>query len=435
MPKPAPLPRDGTPITLLAIEADSPLDYCFEVDQWQSVTGATRQLQTLFAQLKKSMHGELLYADDARILAIYRTQAEAERTALEAQKQIAAQTGILTLTIVIETLPAQMLYEGRFPAPVRVVGVPGVSPYQARINRYYGAESPYTVPTAEQLATRRHFGQVMEWMHGRILQKRQQRDVFPFYELLPFAEPCPLCRIRPIEQGDHCLVCTKRIGQESDKRQGVIVVTRLHQFEKQLVERRTPEEYAALYTQVQKAYEKSVQASGLTPLFTYGEYGILTTESGGLPLALSLFASTYPKDNKLPGLYIGVGFGDGSPGALWKAAQNALSATLRGNDPTRIGLQPLHQLSATFYQADTLIALQNAIERLRSAHFPADVYTELAAQIARGTASLYYGYGRMRLEAGILRLLDTLESEWGRESARYFRALHDALALARLTGE
>jgi hypothetical protein len=161
----------------------------------------------------------------------------------------------------------------------------------------------------------------------------------------------------------------------------------------------------------------------------------LTADAGGLPLALSLFASTYAganKENMLPALYIGVGFGAGSPRTLWKAAQSALSATLRGGDAGRVALQPLRHLTATTYPADGLIALQNALERLRAAQLPNDVYTDLATQIARGTASLYYGYGRMRLDAPVLRVLDALESEWGRESARYFRALHDALTLARM---
>jgi hypothetical protein len=437
------LPRDGAPLTLLALEADDPLTYVFEVDHARSVSGAFHVLSSLFAQLKKNTHGELLHADDGRLLALYRTQAEAERAALDAHRLAAEHTRTLTLTSVIEELPARMLTEGRFPAPTRVVGVPGVSPYQARINRYYGLDSPYTVPTSAQLATRQHFGQVIDWLRPRLEQERHRRDVFPFHELIGFAEPCPLCRIRPAE-AQYCGVCARRSALGSDTPVGAFILTHLYGFEKQLSERRTPHDYAKLYAQVQTAYQRSLDASGLIALQCSGEQAILTGEVSGLPLALSLFASTYANEQKgqkdvpLPALYLGVGLGAASPVTLWKAAQTALSAVLRSAEPSRIALQVLGQetpLPVAFYPADGLLALQNFVEKLRAARFPADVYTELGLNIARGTASLYYGYGRMRLEPGLLRVLDGLETEWGRESARYFRALYDALTLARLVTE
>src|SRR5207247_1655601 len=99
-----------------------------------------------------------------------------------------------------------------------------------RINRYYGLTSPSTVPSADAILQRRHFGEVIALLHGLELRAKESRQVLPFYEALPFAERCASCKLRPAERLDTdstpvCGVCLrKRSEAQSPKLHKVGVI-------------------------------------------------------------------------------------------------------------------------------------------------------------------------------------------------------------------
>src|SRR5579859_3425683 len=196
-----PLLRGETPegdetLALFAVEVDHALDYVFETAHWDEITGAARKLARAGDKLRAILSADgysaadLLHSTPGSILALCHDPALAKRWAEAAERAFAQETEIVTVSSVARTLTTRQILGGLYSSPRTVIGVPGVSDYQERINRYYGLASPSTVPTPDTVAERRHFGEIIALLHSLIRAARDSRRVLPFYEALPFAERC-----------------------------------------------------------------------------------------------------------------------------------------------------------------------------------------------------------------------------------------------------
>jgi hypothetical protein len=87
------------------------------------------------------------------------------------------------------------------------------------------------------------------------------------------------------------------------------------------------------------------------------------------------------------------------------------------------------------YTIDEARRLIAGVAILGEGTLPDDLFPELAEQIIRGSAGVYYVFERSKLPERVQQLLKRLERAWGAEAApgpRFYAMLSDALALARL---
>src|SRR5258707_14960017 len=190
----------------------------------------------------------MLHSIGGRRLALCHDETLAQRWAEAIERAIAAETDIVTVSSALLTLTPQQIIGGLYRAPRSVIGVPGMNDYQERINKYYGLDSPSTVPKDDAVVKRRHFGEVVALMRMLLARSAEGREVVPFYEALPFSERCESCRVRPAETLDNgpvCGVCQhKRREVQAGKieRAGIVHLSAVG-LEKVLEAQRTPAAY------------------------------------------------------------------------------------------------------------------------------------------------------------------------------------------------
>lgn len=451
------VPTDDT-LTLFAAAVDDPYGYLFESESWLEVHGASRQLLTIGehmrAALKAQGAAEVLHADAGQIMTFVAPVKDQEQLAHLAQaiERIAPElTDVVTISSVVQTLTVRQALEGLYRAPTSVIGIPGVNSYQGRINRYYGLASPSTVPSANAIAGRRHFGEVLRLISQQLSAVRQAQFIAPFYECLPFAERCASCQMRPAERLNAdkpiCGICQRKRNAAqaaASAHLSALIAVRVPGLGRLLEDQRTPAAYRRTAASVHGALQQSIAGSGALLLWLSGDSALLAAAARDVLEAASrlfvTFAALTRGSLKTPlVLSVGVAAGSDRPSSLYRSAQHALVAALRTPDQNLSGLSllsapgtPHSTLEAPLYVPETLMRLQEAAIRFAAARFPPDLLTELPAQIARGTASMYYVYARTRLDAPLRRLLDQVEDEWGKDSARFYQALSDVIRLQGL---
>jgi len=426
------LPPDhapDAPLTLQLLTFDHVRAYFTEVDRWGALHGAARQIEQLHARIERRIRFDSvpsLIAQPGRYLLAFEDAAQADRFRGEIAREAAALTGSLQVNCAQLTLEASALFDGLLPIPARVVGIPGVTPYQARINRYYGLANAGTVPTAEQARARRHFGQV----YARLLDQLEATSagIAPFYECLPFAERCSACRERPtsafVNGEPRCPVCELR--ERTGASMAILAIT-LPGSERALIKQTSSAAFARVAAAIDTVTAPVLANPGALRLHDAYETRLIATPKRGL---LDLIAKL-PDAVRLPSgdetrVIVSAAYGPAAPRTLIEMAE-------RGHhklSPDRIGIASSPDSFGT-YSAESLEWLRATVERLRGANLPPAAFANLPEQLARGTAALYTTYERLRLAPLMLRALDATEAQWGRESARFYRALADALALIR----
>jgi hypothetical protein len=430
-----------------------PFGYLFEVDDWASVMGGALALTELDERLAGIIRAtnlpetDVYHVDGGRFF-VQLAEHDPYPLLKDAIREAATLTGALTLESAILPITPSQLTEGLHPIPERVVGVPGVTPYQARINRYYKQANPATLPTPEQFAARRHFGQV--WDRMRTLAQLDRFTAsptfaYPVEEILPFIERCPLCGIRPVEVrgggSEWCGVCEKRIsGAPSAPPYTLLIRYQVSGLDRLLAEQPTPELYRRTYRRVQSALERACVISGAETLYRAGDQGLLADRGNGLAALWKLpeiFSDHLRDQFKSLTLTVGAAAGVTPPSTLFESAGVALAAAVRSDDPGRVFVLTVNESGVrsepTGYPLEGLRALIQLTEVLRSIARPEGFLVDLAEQLRRGTAGLYIGYGRIRLAPSDRVTFDALESQWGAGSAKFQRALNDALTLLTLS--
>src|SRR5689334_9716646 len=156
-------PTADAPITLLAVEIDQPLGYVFESERWDEIQGAAKRMARAGDKMRAVLAADgynkddLLHSSGGSLLAVCHDETMARRWALAVERAVAAETDIVTASTAVRTFTSQQIIGGLYRAPRSVIGVPGMNDYQERINKYYGLDSPSTVPKDDAVAKRRHF--------------------------------------------------------------------------------------------------------------------------------------------------------------------------------------------------------------------------------------------------------------------------------------
>ncbi len=187
---------EGARATVLAADVDKIQAYVFESDKLPEIRGASRQItglntSAIYAALdKQGLPSDcVLYAQGGSVLALLPPDgALADAVAGDLERAYPDATGAATNSVVWRTFTVEELLGGFGAAPE-------MGRSQARINAYFRAKGDK--PTQEDIANRKHFGEITLLM-GRLLRcAKEERAHAPFFELMPYAEPCASCRTRP----------------------------------------------------------------------------------------------------------------------------------------------------------------------------------------------------------------------------------------------
>jgi len=458
-------PTGDRPLALFAAALDHPRRYLFESDSWEEVSGASKRLARANEKMRAVLAADgytaddLLHADGDSLLALAHDRTLAERWSHAIQRAVALETDIVTVSTLVHSVTVDQLLNGLYRAPRAVIGVPGVSDYQQRINRYYGLDSPSTVPKDDAIARRRHFGEVIALVHSLMIRARESRAIVPFYESLAFAERCASCGVRPAERladDPICGVClrkreandpTRGLSPLSQPPPSALVWIEGVAFERLLEQQRTPLAYHRLYTEINEALHLAVP----------GKLGTTVLASGGgwllfaVPAKLALDSATSALEAvvlhyglKPPTTFItAVALAD-APGQ-WRAlddlVQQALvplrQASAGGECLLDVRTLSLDRPFGRFrkpYTVGEARRLTAGLSVLHESPLPDDVFPQLAEQIARGNAGLYYTLEQAKLSTAQQDTLRRLERAWDAGSMpgpRFYMLLADALALAR----
>lgn len=447
-----------TPVTLFAAELEHPLDYIFESERWDELSGATRRVARAGDKLRSILAAdgygasELLHNTPGSIFALCHDEAMAKRWAESIERAVAQETDIMTVSTVVHRLTAAQLTRGLYRAPRSVIGVPGVNDYQERINRYYGLASPSTVPSNDAVAQRRHFGEVVALLHGLMLRAKESRQILPFYEALPFAERCASCGMRPAERldNDDKPVCGVCLGKRSDaikpalQQVGIIWLEAVGLLQL-LEQQRTPSSYQRLCSELNETLHTAIPTRlGVTVLTAEnGCMALIAPANNALEGATSaLEAITMHYNLKAPTAFaaaVALSVAPGKIRALSGLAQETAAHMKRSVEGTtsvldvRLLDQPFDRFRKS-YSLDEARQLIVGVSILREAKLSGDLFPELAAQAARGSAGLYYTFERSKLPQDAQQAMQRLERAWdmGAAGPRFYSLLSAALALAKI---
>jgi hypothetical protein len=473
-------PTVDVPLVLFAAEIDQPLRYIFEADRWDEVIGAGHRLASAVSKVRTVLNADgytandLLHSDGSSLLALVHDRAVAARWVESIERAVASETDIVTVSTLIHPVTVRQLTGGLYGTPRSVVGVPGVSDYQERINRYYGLSSRSTVPREDAVAQRRHFGEVVALSRSLMLRARESRQIYPFYEALPFAERCDSCRTRPAERlldgSPVCGVCLRKRRDggsqrgssvsnsisnsiSNDQPAGLVWIEAVG-LERLLEQQRTPAAYRRLHSEIEETLHLAIP--GNTAVLASGGWSLIA-----LPASEALEAATAALEAislhyglRLPVPFmaaVAIGSAPYQFRALREltqqiAAQLRRTAASTGTPGTAEAATCLLDVRVlrtdvafdrfrrpyTIDEARRLIA---GISILSEGTLPDDLFPDLAEQIARGSAGVYYVFERSKLPQRDQQLLIRLERAWGAEGApgpRFYAMLSDALALAKL---
>jgi hypothetical protein len=451
-------PTKDVPLTLFAAELDYPLHYIFESNRWGEVSGASRRLASagdkMRAILAKDGYGpdDMLHADGGSVFALVHDRPLAERWAEAVERAIALETDLVTVSTLIHPVTAQQLRNGLYGTPRSVIGVPGVNDYQERINRYYGLDSPSTVPREDLIAQRHHFAEVVALMHSLLIRARESRQVVPFYEALPFAVRCSSCRVRPAERssdGPICGVCLRKRNEAraAQPERPALVWLEAAGLDRLLEQQRTVAAYRRVYREISEVLNMAIPnratllaaSSGWTILALPGDEA-LDTATGALE-AIALHYNLKPPTPFVAA--VAMGTGPEPFRALFDLA-NRTALNLRRTIDAAACLLDVRVLDRPFdryrspYTVDEARRLSAGVAALREARLREEAwpaFADLPEQAARGNAGLYYTFERSKLPAAAQDALKRLERLWEIGPApgpRFYAMLSDALALARL---
>jgi hypothetical protein len=336
--------------------------------------------------------------------------------------------------------------------------------HQARVNRYYHVESPSTVPPADRIAARRHFGEAVQLVRHLARRAHEERLLVPFYECLPLVERCASCRTRPAESGvlgkPLCGICRRKreAVRTTEKTRWVAVIgARLPNADR--LDQRTPGAYQRKASAIAEAWQSALFAAekrgvGVKIVWQSGDMAwLIAPAAEALPAAKELcqvFAATHITENPL--LCVGIALGEFGARALYTAARGAVADALadmaRSGSPGAIRVRLLNasrvyesvpDTDGLRYTPDTLNRLHTAAQTLAVRHFPIDAFSDLPDILAQQTAqaaALYFEHSRTRLDDPARRLLDPLIDDfgtaWGGGTARFFHAMADVLGVQAL---
>ncbi len=454
-------PTKDIPLALFAAEIDHPLRYLFESDRWDEVMGASKRLARANEKMRAVLAADgytaddLLHADGGGLLALAHDRAFAERWSEAIQRAVALETDIVTVSTLVYPVTVDQLMGGLYRAPRTVIGVPGVSDYQERINRYYGLSSPSTIPKEDAVAQRRHFGEVAALVRSLLIRARESNQIVPFYESLAFAERCTSCRTRPAERladDPVCGVCLRKRNETSaDKRTPepvALVWLEAVALDRLLERQRTPLAYHRLYTEINEALHLAVPGRLNTMVLASGGGWLLFAA----PIANALDAATSALEAvvlhyglKPPTAFItAIALAD-APGQL-RALDDLLRQAVVALRQASAGSESLLDVrmlrpDRAFdrfrkpYTVGEARRLTAGIAVLQEASLPDNVFPQLTEQITRGNAGLYYTLERAKLSPAQQDTLHRLERAWDAGSTpgpRFYTLLADALVLARL---
>ncbi|MHB8625561.1 MAG: hypothetical protein ACYDBJ_08475 [Aggregatilineales bacterium] len=463
-------PESDVPLIVCDAELDAPLHYIFEsdgVESWTEAIGAGRQLAALPNQLSAALPtgSVILQADSGRIVALVPDSAEPGWTARLA-RILPEMTGIVTLGLGVMRLTTRQIFGGLYRAPENVIGIPGMTVHQARVNRYYHVESPSTVPPADRIAARRHFGEAVGLVNHLARRACEERTLVPFYECLPLVERCTGCRVRPAEPAPSskplCGICRRKreaAGKIAKSHWAAVIGVRLPNADRLLLDQRTPGAYKRMATTIAEAwhyalFEAEKCGAGVKVLWQSGGAAWLiapATEALAAAKALCrVFAAARVPGN--PSLCVGIALGEYGARTLYTVAHatvaDALADSARSGNPGAIRVRLVHtsglyevgpDTDGLRYTTDTLDRLHAAATNLATHHFPIDAFSELPDLLTRQTAqaaALYFDHTRTRLDDRARRLLDPLIGDfgaaWGAGTARYFRAMADVFGVQAL---
>jgi hypothetical protein len=442
------------PITLFAAQLDHPLDYVLETDRWDEVYGSSRRLARAADKMQKVLTADglttddLLLSDPSNIVALCNDPSTAKRWTEAIERAVAAETDLVTVSSVIHPLTTRQITGGLYRAPRSVIGVPGMSDYQERINRYYGLDSKSTVPRDEQVAQRRHFGEVVALLHGLLARSRETRQVVPFYEALPFAERCASCRIRPAERIDNpldgpvCGVCHRKRKEPAPGKldRAALLWIEAVGLDTLLEDQRSPAAYRHLCREVNDTLRTASRAKPGTTLLAAGNGWIVLVAPGTTALetasaVLDSISSHYGMKLLLPFIAaVALGTEPDQFRLLHRLMDQLIAKMHRTVEGPACWLdiaclnQPFDRFRKPFNPDDTrqLIA---GVQILREAKLPTDAFGELPEQTARGNAGLYYTLERSKLSQAQQQALQRLERTWdAAPGPRFFSMLSAALS-------
>jgi hypothetical protein len=450
-------PAVDTPLTLFAAMLERPLDYLFESDRWDELSGAARRLAQGWTKARAVLAADgypaeyLLHCDGGSLLALVHDRAIAERWAVDMERIVAAETDLVTAATLVHPVTMAQIANGLYATPRTVIGVPGMNDYQERINRYYGLSSPSTVPKEDAVMQRRHFGEVVALVHLLLVRAVETRQVVPFYEALPFAERCASCRVRPaerIEDSPVCGVCMRKRGEaqgQAPERAGLVWLEAVG-LDRVLEQQRTPSAYQRTYTEIDEALHIAVpNRLGATVLASQHGWMLLA-----LPAPQALEAATsalealtlhYRSQSPTPFIAaVALGTAPNQCRSLHALVQRMLLG-LRQASPgigslldVRVASEPFDRFRKP-YTLDDARRLITGAAILQEETLPAGLFPDLAEQTARGNAMLYYTFERSKLPEKAQEAFKRLESAWNvgaTPGPRFYAMLSDALALARV---
>ncbi len=461
-------PAVDAALTLFAAELDQPLDYLFESDRWDEVSGAAQRLanagEALRAVLEKDGYGpdDVFHTDGGSVLALVHDRAIAERWVEAVERAVALATDLVTVSTLVLPVTTQQIVGGLYRAPRTVIGVPGVNDYQERINRYYGLDSPSTVPKEDAISQRRHFGEVVALAHSLLLRARESRQIVPFYEALPFAVRCASCRTRPAERLDTantpvCGVCLRKrtvsrtASRAADLGRPALLWLEAVGLDRLLEQQRSVEAYRRVCREIGETLDLAIPSRvGATVLASGGGWMLLALPSGAaLGAATSALEAIAVHYNMRPPTPIIVAAALGTEPDQFRALYDLLrqiTAGLRRAADSGSCVLDVHILERDRpfgrfrkpYTVDEARRLVTGVALLKEQALPDQALSDLAEQAARGSAGLYYTFERSRLSGAGQDLLKRLERTWDVGSVgsgpgpRFYTMLSDALALAKL---
>src|SRR5450432_1710095 len=129
-------PAAELPITLFALELDSPLSYVLESDRWDEVSGAAACLARAGSRIRAVLAADgytpedVLHLTATSLFELCHDAALARRWQDAIQRAVADSTDIVTVSSAAYTLPAAQMLQGLYRGPRTVIGVPCVNDYQ-----------------------------------------------------------------------------------------------------------------------------------------------------------------------------------------------------------------------------------------------------------------------------------------------------------------
>ena len=461
------------PLLLCDAAIDQPVHYLFEAVNWSEVIGAGRQLMSLRSQWAKALPigSVAIRLESDRLVALLPIQNKNNEDwpAALAQITTAISGGVLMLNIGTIQLTASQALNGLYRTPTRVIGIPGMTDHQGRINHYYGVDNPSTLPSPERIATQRQFGEALNLVMSNRQRAADSRLAFPFYECLPLYVRCPVCQARPVDSAANgyaaqlCAICARkrRFAEDAtDLRRlsdhYVLIAVGIPGAERLFLNQPTPGAYNRMAITLDEIWRRAVQEAekiGALSLWQSGTTAwFIAPPDTALNVAVILCAVFAARDQlalgkPIIGIGMAVGSGDNrTVRAQFDQAQNALAhaitgaqrdrdsspgaiclATndLNGSDRFHLVIDPDHLR----YTPETISWVDEAAHNFAASGFPTGLLSHLSLQETTQSANLAYQQIRTRLTEPQRQQLDKvareLEPLWGVGTTRFFKVLHD----------